>query len=139
MKFEVETEISRTPAEAFDKMADVRNETRWNSQVSRSELTSDEPVREGSVFTTVNRGKEYNATISTYDRPRRLAFDVTGKPMDITATFSFEPNGEGTVLKGEFDMRPKGVLKAIFPVMKPVIRKDLAKHSQSFKDFCEAS
>ena len=35
-------------------------------------------------------------------------------------------------------MRPKGFLKAIFPLMRPVIRSDLAKQSQRFKAFCES-
>ncbi|HEY5059810.1 MAG TPA: SRPBCC family protein [Gaiellaceae bacterium] len=139
MTFDVEAEVSSALADAFDKMADARNETRWNSQVSRSDLVGDEPIREGSRFATVNRGKEYTATIRTYDKPNRLVFEVAGAPMDITATFTFRANGEKTALKGQFDMRPKGFLKAIFPLMKPVIRKDLAKQSQSFKRFCESS
>lgn len=37
----------------------------------------------------------------------------------------------------EFDFRPKAVMKAMFPAMKGAIRKDLAKQSASFKQFCE--
>jgi len=64
---------------------------------------------------------------------------VTGKPMDIRGTFAFEPGGAGTAFRGEFDMNPKGFMKVVFPLMTPIVRKDLAKQSQSFKAFCEAS
>jgi hypothetical protein len=139
VEFEVNTEIARPPVEAFDKMADARNEVHWNSQVSRSELVSDEPVGQGSRFTTVNRGKEYDATIATYERPARLVFAVTGAPMDITATFEFTGTDAGSSLHGSFEMRPKGIMKAMFPLLKPMVAKDLARQSQSFKTFCETS
>ena len=87
--FEVSSFIKASPEAAFDLMADARNEPQWNSQVSRSELLSSEPIAEGSRFETVNRGQTYEATITTFDRPSRLTFEVTGKGMDITATFAF--------------------------------------------------
>ena len=139
MSFAVEKTIACAPADAFDKMADARNETAWNSEVSRSELRSGEPIEQGSRFLTVNRGKEYDATIAAYERPRLLVFEVTGKQMDVTARFTFAPAGEGTSFAGEFDMRPKGGTKLAFPLLKPLITKDLDKQSQSFKEFCESS
>jgi len=50
------------PAEqAFDLMADARNEVRWNLRVSRSELVSGDLIGAGSRFLTVNRGQECEA------------------------------------------------------------------------------
>ena len=40
MRFVVDQEVATDPGSAFDAMADVRNEPRWNDQVSRSELVS---------------------------------------------------------------------------------------------------
>src|SRR4051794_27674831 len=114
MAFRTEATIARPPAEGFDRMADARNETAWNSEVSRSELLSGEPIGQGSRFLTVNRGKEYTATISSYERPGLLVFEVAGAPMDITATFRFEPDGTGTSFSGSFDMRPKGFMRVMF-------------------------
>jgi hypothetical protein len=116
----------------------MRSETRWNTQVSRSELVSDEPVRHGSAFKTVNRGKEFAATIGTYERPSRLVFDVTGQAMDITVTVDFRSEPAGTALAAVYEMSPKGFLKAIFPLMAPVVRRGLAEQSRNFKAFCES-
>ena len=137
--FEMDSVIAASPEAAFDAMADARNEPQWNSQVSRSELLSGEPIGDGSRFETVNRGQSYQATITTYERPNRLAFDVTGKGMDIRATFAFTATGGGTSNSATFDFTPKGFLKVVFPLMKPLIRKDLPKQAQSFAAFVERS
>jgi hypothetical protein len=137
MKFTVESDVARSPAEVFDRLADARNEPSWNSQVSRSDLLSDEPIGQGSRFVTVNRGKPYDSTITTHRTPDLLVFEVTGQPLDITASFTITPRGAGSHIVSEFDFRPKGAMKVMFPLMQSAIRKDLAKQSQSFKRFCE--
>ena len=134
--FDASRELATTPEVAFDAMADARNEVQWNSKVTRSELRSGEPVQKGSRFQTVNRGQTYDATITEYERPSRITFEVTGKQMDITTTFTFAPDAQGTLMRGEFDFRPKGVLKLLFPLMRPMIRSDLPKQMGSFADFC---
>jgi hypothetical protein len=137
MRFDAETEIAGPAEGAFDAMADARNEPRWNGQVSSSELVSDEPVREGSVFKTINRGQEYTATITAYDRPSHVAFDVTGKMMDIAVTFDFHGHGDHTHAAGSFDMNPKGFAKVLFPLLSMLIRRDLPKQMDSFRSMCE--
>jgi hypothetical protein len=121
---------------AFDAMADARHEVHWNSKVTRSELVGGDPIDKGSRFQTVNRGQVYDATITDYERPRRITFKVTGKQMDIITTFTFAENAQGTVLHGNFDFRPRGFLKVMFPLMRPMIRGDLPKQMASFARFC---
>jgi hypothetical protein len=119
-------------------MADARNEVHWNSAVSRSELMSGEPIGVGSSFLTVNRGQEYSATISSFDPPDRLGFEVTGKGMNITASFLFRPEGETVIVEERLDFKPKGPMKLLFPLMAPLVRRDLPKQGARFKAFCES-
>jgi uncharacterized protein YndB with AHSA1/START domain len=133
--FTTDSTIAAPAAEAFAAMADARNEPAWNGQVSRSELLSGEPIGQGSRFLTVNRGQEYEAVITTHRQPELLVFEVTGKQMDITATFRFSHDGAGSRLHGDFDFRPKGALRFAFPAMGPMIRRDLRKQSASFAAF----
>ena len=77
-------------------------------------------------------------TITTFNRPERLDFAVTGRAMDVAARFRFGSAGPGTELVIEFDPSPKGVMKLLFPLLKPVIRRDLAKQHDKFKLFCES-
>jgi hypothetical protein len=131
--------ISCSVEQAFDLMADSRNEATWNSHVSHAELLGAEPVGPSSQFLVVNRGQRYTGTLSKYDRPRWAIFDVTSKQLDITGSFSFSAEDEGTVLDAEFDFRPKGAMKLFFPLVAPLIRRDLPRQLAAFAVFCERS
>jgi hypothetical protein len=133
--FDVSQTMAISKGAAFDAMADARNEVNWNSKVTRSVLIGGEPVQQGTRFQTINRGQTYDAVITEYERPSRLTFAVTGKQMDITTRFTFSETTEGTALRGEFDFRPKGFLKVMFPLMRPMIRGDLPKQMASFAKF----
>ena len=50
------TRIACPPENVFDTLADLRNDTRWNSRVSRAELRSPEPIGLGLRFAIVNGG-----------------------------------------------------------------------------------
>jgi uncharacterized protein YndB with AHSA1/START domain len=130
------THIDASPEDAFDAMADARNETQWNSRVSSAELRSGEPIGPGSKFVVVNSGTSYDTTIATYERPTRLVFEATGNP-DVTISYTFTPSGGGTEMAGELDFRPTGISKALFAVLAPVIRRDVRKQFASFKTLCE--
>jgi hypothetical protein len=130
------TRIGCSPERVFDTLADLRNDLEWNSRFSKAELLSGEPIGPGSTFAIVNGGSPYDATLTTYERPHRLVVEARGNP-DLTITYSLTPAGDGTGLESEFDFRPKGVLKVLFPLLGPVIRRDVPKQYASLKAFCE--
>ena len=117
-------------------VADLRNETRWNSRVSSAELRSAEPIELGSRFAIVNGGTAYDVTITTYDRPSRLVLEASGNP-DLTIAYTLTPTGDGTDLESDFDFRPRGILKVVFLLLAPVIRRDVPKQYASLKALCE--
>jgi uncharacterized protein YndB with AHSA1/START domain len=135
----VKEQVARPREEVFGLMADARNEPKWNSQVSSTELTSGEPVGQGTTFATVNRGQPYTATITEYDKPGRLVFDVVGKSMRIVGELHFGDTSDGTSVDATFDMQPRGMLKLFFPLIGPAVRKDFPKQFASFRQFCESS
>ena len=118
MRVSTTTRIARPPEHVFDTLADLRNETQWNSGVSSAELKSAEPIGPGSRFAIVNSGTAYDATITTYERPSRLVFEARGKP-DLTVTYSFRPTDDGTELESELDFRPKGALTVCSRCLRP--------------------
>ena len=136
MEFTLERHLRCAPEHAFDLMADARNETKWNSQVSRSELRSEEPVGPGSQFLIVNRGQEYDATLATYERPSRLGFQIHGQ-MEMAIAYSFAPDEDGTRYRAVYDFRPTGATKLLAALLTPVIRRSLNKETDSFKALCE--
>jgi uncharacterized protein YndB with AHSA1/START domain len=129
--------IDCSTAKVFDLMADVRLITRWNAGASRCEMLSQEPIGKGSRFVTVNRGQEMTSTITRFDRPERLEFAVTSKAMDVHGTFRFTKTNARTRLDITFEPQPKGIMKVLFPLLKPMIRRDLVKQHLKFKDYCE--
>jgi uncharacterized protein YndB with AHSA1/START domain len=130
------THIECSPDRVFDLLADARNETEWNSRVSRVELESAEPVGPGSRFTIVNSGSTYDARITTYERPTRVVFEATGNP-DVRVAYLLAPSGDGTKLESDLEFRPPGISKALFFVLTPVIRRNVRKQYASFKALCE--
>ena len=133
-----EMHISCPPETVFDRMADVRKLTDWNDGASKSQMTTDGPIGPGSRFIAVNRGQELESTITRFDRPERLDFSVTGKALDVDTVFHFTEAGSGTKLTIQFDPHPKGVMKVLFPILKPLIKRDLVRQHLKFKEFCES-
>ena len=140
MRITEDLPIDCLPATAFDLMADVRNESQWNDDVSRAELTTGEPVGHGSQFVTYHGPPlgQVESTITMFDRPAHLEFSATSKRMDLAISFAFTETGSGTLVHGEFDPKPKGIMAVLFPVLRPVIRRGMAKQHQNFKALCEA-
>jgi len=130
------TRIACPPERVFDLLADLRNDTQWNSRVSRAELRSPEPIGLGSRFAIVNGGTAYDVTVTGYDRPSRLEVEASGKP-DLTIAYTFTATDDGTELESEFDFRPRGALKVLFTLLAPVIRRDVPKQHASLKALCE--
>lgn len=138
MPFTERMQIACPPSKAFDLMADARNEPEWNQHVSAAELTSDEPVRKGSTFVVVNRGREDDVTITRFDRPERLDFAVSSKQIDIDIRYTFETHGGGTRAVGTFDARPKAAMKVLLPLLMPLIKRGLARQHANFVRLCES-
>ncbi len=139
MTFTLAWDIDCPPETAFDLMADLREETSWNVDALRADLTSDGPIGEGSTFHLVHRpDKENDATITVFDRPHRLAFAIETAAMDIVATYSFEARGDVTRFRGSFDPAPKGAMRVLLPILLPVIRRQVARHHREFSAVCEA-
>ena len=136
MQVAAEQQIACAPEVAFDLMADARKEPGWNSQVSRVELTSGEPIGVGSQFVIVNRGEAFNVTISTYDRPGTLAFRATGS-MELVIRHAFAAREGGTHVISNYDFRSRGAMKVLFALMKPVIAANVKKQLASFNALCE--
>jgi uncharacterized protein YndB with AHSA1/START domain len=130
------TRIACPPEDVFDTLADLRNDTKWNSRVSSAELRSAEPIGLGSRFAIVNGGTAYDVTVTGYDRPSRLELEASGNP-ELTIACTLTPTGDGTELRSDFDFRPKGALKVLFPLLAPVIRRDVPKQYASLKALCE--
>ena len=119
--------IQCDPVTAFDLLADVRNESRWNKAVSVAELRSDDPIREGSKFLTVYRGMENEVALTAFDRPDHLVVAASSKNVDIDTTCTFARESGGTRLVVSTDVRPKGFTSVLAPLLRMMVRREVAK------------
>ncbi|GJM37712.1 MAG: hypothetical protein DHS20C19_10790 [Acidimicrobiales bacterium] len=140
MSFTEDLHIECPPATAFDVLADVRNELQWNDDVSAAELVTGEPIGQGSTFTTDHGAPlgQIESTITVFDRPDRLEFAATSKRMDLGISFTLTESGSGTLVHGTFDPKPRGVMAVLFPLLRPMIRRGMAKQHQNLKALCES-
>ena len=139
MTFTMQWQIECPPEVAFEMMADVRNEVRWNDDVSSAELLTDEPIGLGSRFATRHPWPlgRMESTITEFERPHRFGTRTTAKSMDLTVSATFTATDTRTVLSIQFDPKPKGVMKVLLPILLPMIRRDIDKQHQSFNRLCE--
>jgi hypothetical protein len=138
MKIIVQITVNQPISVVFDQIADARNEAVWNSTLSDYKLVSQGPIGKDSVFTYINRGDEFTSTLSEFNKPDSLVFQVTGRPMDIKASVHFEAESPGaTMVYAEYDFSPKGSMKVLLPIFGPFIRKAFVKEFENFKQFSE--
>jgi uncharacterized protein YndB with AHSA1/START domain len=113
--------IKRPVDEVFDFVADERNEPRYNPRMLRAEKVSDGPIGVGTQFraeTATRRGSaEMAIEITRYERPSRLESSTRLSNMDIAGALTFDPVPGGTRMQWVWDVRPRGVLKLMGPII----------------------
>jgi hypothetical protein len=120
-----ETIVNRPPEVVFDFVADERN--RYDPRFRHAELISPGPIGVGSRFrsesTSMGRPVEMIVEITAYERPRLLCSSTHLSLIDIHSNLSFEPVLGGTKLRWSSDLRPRGTLKVMTPVIGHLARR----------------
>lgn len=121
MRIEGEIVIARPVEEVFDFVADERNEPLFNPRMVRAEKVSPGPIGPGTRFRAEikSMGRTAATTIETtgYERPRRLASTTRMSTMDIEGVLLFDPVDGGTRMRWLWDLRPRGVLRLMSPMI----------------------
>jgi uncharacterized protein YndB with AHSA1/START domain len=139
---EREVFINREPEQVFDFVADGRNEPQYNSHVIHAEQTSPGPVGQGTQFRfeakTPGRPQVVCYEITAYDRPRRIASRVTQSRMiDVETIEDFDAVDGGTRVRWSFDIRPKGAIKLLGPIIGRVLGRRLQSTFANLKALLE--
>jgi carbon monoxide dehydrogenase subunit G len=135
--------IARPPGVVFDFVADERNECRFNPKMLEVTLVSDEPPRAGSRFqATIRSGaRKADMTIdyTEFVRPTRLASVTRLRSMDIYGSLSFEPEGNGTRMSWSWEIRLRGALRPVRPIVEWLGRRQEPEIWGRLKAVLEAS
>lgn len=120
-RIEGEITIARPVEVVFDYVADQTNEPQYNPNMVRAEKETAGSVGKGTRFRSAVRsgGRTTEMLIENteYDRPRLLASTTTMKQMDIRYTLEFVPAMDGTRMRWSGEVRPKGRLRLLGPLV----------------------
>ena len=120
-RIEGEIVIGRPVEVVFDYVADQSNEPQYNPQMVRAEKITAGPVGKGTRFRSAvaSRGRAAEMLIECtgYDWPKLFATTTTMAQADIGYTLRFEPAADSTRMRWSGQVRPKGALRLLGPVI----------------------
>lgn len=129
----VET-LTASPEEAFDFVADVSNQSRWNTDVTDLVQLTEGPPRLGSRMTgTFNRLGRIDTEITVFDRPSRLVLSSTGAQADMTLDFRFEPEGDGTRMTVSGRVSLSGGLRFMEGALRGMVTSQYEERARAIK------
>jgi carbon monoxide dehydrogenase subunit G len=143
MRIEQTFFVSRPPEVVFDYLTNPSNLADW--QTSK---TSVEPLTDGAphLGTRVRErtkppgGKEFEQIVefTEFDRPVRVHAHVVEGPYPIDGTWSFESDGDGTRVRFVAEGELSGLMRALQPVAKLVMARQMAGYHGNLRRNVEA-
>jgi carbon monoxide dehydrogenase subunit G len=114
--------IAAPVEQVFDTVADTRNEPSYNPAMAEAELLTPPPLGTGARFRArMGRARsELLVELTDFDRPHRLGSRTTSAMMDTAGGLTLSEEGDGTVLAWDWQVRPKGWLRALGPLLGPL-------------------
>jgi len=143
-RIEGEIMIERPVDEVFDFVADERNEPRYNPRMLSADLVSGEPIGSDSRFRAELKTGPRTRTMSMiieftdFERPRRLASLTYSSMMETTGALTFEPQARGTLMRWSWDVRPRGPLRLLPPLVAQIGRRQEQRIWGNLKQLLES-
>jgi uncharacterized protein YndB with AHSA1/START domain len=141
-RVEGEMMIQRPVEEVFDFVADERNEPRYNPRMLDVARISDGPIGLGTRFRaelkTMGRTMPMTIEFTAYERPWRLASLTRSSMMETEGALTFETVSGGTRMRWSWDVRPRGVLGLMTPIVGAIGRREERSIWCSLKRFLES-
>jgi uncharacterized protein YndB with AHSA1/START domain len=103
----------------FDTAADSRNEPSFNPAMTGVELLTPLPIGLGTRFRARmgKAGGEMLVELTEFERPHRLSSRTASSMMETTEGLTFAAEGDGTVMSWDWQVRPKGWMRMLGPLV----------------------
>lgn len=126
--------IDRSPADVFDYAADARNHRTWNVNAQSVEKISPGPIGRGTRFHGIYKGYgELEFELIEYERPTRFVMTSSTKAADFRHAFICEPVPGGMRLTQVGEVKPKGLMKLMAPMMNMMIKGQFRTNGANLK------
>jgi carbon monoxide dehydrogenase subunit G len=135
-----EVRVARPPAEVAAYMTDPGNDPEWIGGLREARLQGDPPVRAGSrvarIASFLGKRVEYvNEVVAVDDRHLEMRSVVAPFPMHIT--YSFDPDGAGTVVRNRVRGEPGGFFAVFGPLLGPMVRRSVQRDLERLREVLE--
>jgi hypothetical protein len=126
-----------TPEQAFDYLSDHRTELEWNPRCEVMDKLTEGPVGQGTRYRAKWKSAPFVEVVTVrFDRPHTWTHH-NGGSIEVTVTCRLEPVSEGTRFHIEFEPRPHGWFRVVFPVFLLVIRRQERANMTDLRDALE--
>ena len=140
IRHEASVHLNSPVEKVFAFVADCKELPTWQSNLIKSELLTEGPLRAGSRFREVRlvrqKETEIQAEMTAFEPNRRFATKTLSKP-EVSVSYSFEPKKGGTSLRYEFGMVTTGLMRLLEPMILGSIKKDTASDFEKLKQLLE--
>jgi carbon monoxide dehydrogenase subunit G len=120
--------LDAPPQQVFDYIADPRNEVEWSSDIQTINMVGNGPIGEGAVFASTYRGfGQLRLELREYRPPEHLVFLGDGDRIQMHFTLDLRPDDTGSLVTLDVDMRPRGALRLLTPLLKLALPREMAK------------
>jgi polyketide cyclase/dehydrase/lipid transport protein len=108
--------------QVFDTAADTRNEPSFNPAMTGVELLTPPPIGLGTRFRAHmgKAGGQMLIELTEFQRPHRLGSRTTSSMMETSGGLTFAADGEDTVMGWDWQVRPKGWMRMLSPLLRPM-------------------
>jgi len=134
--------IAASATDVFAFIADVRNDPRWHTDVLKARLIKGSTVDKNSSFEIETKPvmgvSSGTVTVSEYDPPGRIVFDVRMGKLEPTTTFTVVPDRLGCQVTRRIDMEPPGLMRIMTPLIGGMMRKRNAGFLANLKRVVES-
>lgn len=129
--------IQCRPDEAFDYLSDHRAELEWNPKCQVMEKLTEGPVGLGTKYRAKWTGSPYvELEMVAFERPHTWTMH-NGGAIEVTFTATVEGVTEGTRLSVEFEPRPHGLFRLVYPLFLLAIRRGERRNMDHIRDALE--
>jgi uncharacterized protein YndB with AHSA1/START domain len=124
IEHQITTTFDQPPEKVFDFFVDFRNEPKWNPDCQSVEKTSAGPIGQGTTFTSkVKRVGRVDTELVAFERPTHCSTRDRARGMEGGFDFRFQPKNGGTEFSLGMKMQPRGPMRLLEPLMRPMIKR----------------
>jgi uncharacterized protein YndB with AHSA1/START domain len=133
MRLEQTFLVEKPPEVVFAYLTDPAKVAEWQTAKTSVEQLTDGPPRLGTRFRERTKGpggKEFDQIVefTEFDPSRRVHVHVVEGPYPVDGTWTFEPADSGTRVRFVAEGELKGVMRALQPLAKRMLRKQFTAY-----------